>query len=99
MDGEQIAGIVVLVGVLLYAIKLKNPDTSIRSNDFLNRLPFAFYLLAIIAGVVLIGFTIANSDELSSTEIGGVLGYTVGAVLSMLAVGRIIEVLHQIRDK
>ena len=42
--------------------------------------------------------TLANSDELNSTQIGAMIGYTVGAVLSMFAVGRVIELLQQIRD-
>jgi hypothetical protein len=61
-------------------------------------LPGIYYGLAMLCGVVLIGFTIANSEKLSSTEIGGLIGYTVGAVLSMFAVGRVIELLQQIRD-
>ena len=66
--------------------------------EALSSLPGIYYGLAILCGVVLIGFTIANSDELSSTEIGAWVGYTVGAVLSMFAVGRVIELLQQIRD-
>ena len=71
-----------------------------RPTDYetLSSLPTIYYVLAIFCGVVLIGFTIANSDELSSTQIGAWIGYTVGAVLSMFAVGRVIEVLQQIRD-
>jgi hypothetical protein len=66
--------------------------------EALSSLPTIYYVLAIFCGVVLIGFTIANSDELSSTEIGAWVGYTVGGVLSMFAVGRVIELLQQIRD-
>ena len=71
-----------------------------RPADYeaLSSLPAIYYVLAIFCGVVLIGFTIANADELSSTQIGAWIGYTVGAVLSMLAVGRVIELLQQIRD-
>ena len=71
-----------------------------RPTDYeaLSSLPTIYYGLAILCGVVLIGFTIANSDELSSTEIGAWIGYTVGAVLSMFAVGRVIELLEQIRN-
>lgn len=68
------------------------------ATELLSVLPAIYYRLAILCGVVLIGFTIANSDELSSTEIGAWVGYTVGAVLSMFAVGRVIELLQQIRD-
>ena len=66
---------------------------------FLNQLPFVIYYLAILCGVVLIGFTIFNADKLSSIQIGYLFGGTAGGVISMIAVGRIIEVLHQIRDK
>ena len=71
-----------------------------RPTDYeaLSSLPTIYYGLAILCGVVLIGFTIANSDELSSTQIGAWVGYTVGGVLSMFAVGRVIELLQQIRD-
>ena len=71
-----------------------------RPTDYeaLSSLPAIYYFLAILCGVVLIGFTIANSDELSSTQIGAWVGYTVGGVLSMFAVGRVIELLQQIRD-
>ena len=42
--------------------------------------------------------TLVNAGDLSGAEIGGLIGYTVGAVLSMFAVGRVIELLQQIRD-
>jgi Na+/H+-translocating membrane pyrophosphatase len=47
---------------------------------------------------VLLIVTIVNAEELTGAEIGAWIGYTVGAVLSMLAVGRVIELLQQIRD-
>ena len=74
------------------------PPPSPADYEALSSLPGIYYGLAILCGVVLIGFTLANSDELSSTEIGAWVGYTVGAVLSMFAVGRVIELLQQIRD-
>ena len=64
----------------------------------LSRLPSIYYVLAILCGIVLLGFTAANKDNLNSTEIGSWIGYSVGAVLSMFAVGRVIELLQQIRD-
>ena len=70
---------------------------AVGSFDLLNRLPFVFYVLAVIGGVVVL-MSMFASKELSGAEAGAMLGYTVGAVLSMFAVGRIIEVLHQIRD-
>ena len=77
---------------------LTPPSPRPTATELLSSLPGIYYGLAILCGVVLIGFTIANSDELSSTEIGAWVGYTVGAVLSMFAVGRVIELLQQIRD-
>lgn len=68
------------------------------ATELLSRLPGIYYGLAIFCGVVLLVFTAANSDELSSTQIGAWIGYTVGAVLSMFAVGRVIELLEQIRN-
>ena len=61
-------------------------------------LPATYYVLAILCGITLLIFTAANRDELSSTEIGAWIGYTVGGVLSMFAIGRVIELLQQIRD-
>ena len=73
-------------------------DPRPTDTEFLSSLATIYYGMALLFGVVLIGFTIANADELSSTEIGAWVGYTVGAVLSMFAVGRVIELLQQIRD-
>ena len=67
-------------------------------TGLLSSLPGIYYGLAILCGIVLLGFTVANSDKLSSTQIGAWIGYTVGGVLSMFAVGRVIELLQQIRD-
>ena len=64
----------------------------------LSSLPATYYGLAVFCGITLLIFTAANSDELSSTQIGAWVGYTVGGVLSMFAVGRVIELLQQIRD-
>ena len=74
------------------------PSPRPTTTEVLGLLPAIYYFLALFCGVVLIGFTIANVDELNSTQIGAWIGYTVGAVLSMLAVGRVIELLQQIRD-
>jgi hypothetical protein len=65
--------------------------------DWRDLLPSIYYFLAIFGGVVLIGFTILNADELSSTEIGAWIGYAVGFVLSMFTVGRVVELLGQRR--
>ena len=63
----------------------------------LNRLPFVFYVLAVIVGFVVL-MSMSAAKELSGAEIGALIGYTVGSVLSMFAVGRVIQLLHQIRD-
>ena len=72
---------------------LKTTDTELICD-----LPAIYYGLAILCGITLLIFTAANSDELSSTQIGARVGYTVGGVLSMFAVGRVIELLQDIRD-
>jgi hypothetical protein len=72
---------------------------TVGSFDLLNRLPFAFYLLGIIGGFILFGFTVATAAESSTAETGAMFGYTIGATLSIIGFGRIIEVLQQIRDK
>jgi amino acid transporter len=74
------------------------PSPRPTATELLSSLPCIYYGLAIFYGVVLLVFTAANSDELSSTQIGAWIGYTVGAVLSMFAVGRVIELLEQIRN-
>jgi hypothetical protein len=61
-------------------------------------LPGIYYVLAILCGVVLLIVTLVNAKDLSGAEIGSLIGYSVGAVLSMFAVGRVIELLQQIRD-
>jgi len=73
-------------------------ESQVDTGELLSGLPAIYYVLAIFCGAVLVVFTIANADELNSTQIGAWIGYTVGAVLSMLTVGRVIELLQQIRD-
>jgi Na+/H+-translocating membrane pyrophosphatase len=110
MDGFVCLTIVVVIGLLGYwwngyCSSTVTPDT-IRSThaarrtgyEFMSSLPTIYYVLAIFCGVVLIGFTIANSGELSGSEIGYMIGWIFGSVLSMFAVGRVIELLQQIRD-
>ena len=72
---------------------------TVGSFDLLNRLPFVFYLLGIIGGFILLCFTGATAAESSTAETGAMFGYTIGASLSIIGFGRIIEVLQQIRDK
>jgi hypothetical protein len=70
-----------------------------RESDVLSVLPVIYYGLAIICGAVLLFATIVNFDKFSYAEAGAMIGYTVGSVLSMFAVGRVIQLLQQIRDK
>jgi len=71
---------------------------TVGSFDLLNRLPFVFYLLAIIGAFIGLASMLA-AKELSGAEAGAMFGCIIGASLSIIAFGRIIEVLHQIRDK
>ena len=81
------------------------PDT-IRSThaarrtgyEFIPSLPTIYYGWAILCGIVLLIVTLVNAKELTGAEIGALIGYTVGSVLSMFAVGRVIELLQDIRD-
>jgi Na+/H+-translocating membrane pyrophosphatase len=73
-------------------------STQSTDTELLSDLPGAFYGLAILCGIVLLIFTLVNSDQFNSTQIGSLIGWTFGSVLSMLAVGRVIELLQQIRD-
>jgi hypothetical protein len=74
------------------------PASAPTDYEALSMLPGIYYCLAILCGLVIIGFTIANFGELSGAEIGYMIGWIFGSVLSMFAVGRVIELLQQIRD-
>ncbi len=50
---------------------------------------------AIFCGIVLLLATVSTSENSSDTETGAMIAYTVGAVLSMFAVGRVIELLQK----
>ena len=75
-----------------------NQEPEDDPGELMGLLPAVYYFLAVFCGIVLLGFTAVNSDELNSTQIGAWIGYTIGSVLSILAVGRVIELLQQIRD-
>jgi Na+/H+ antiporter NhaC len=102
-------GLILFLVVLIY-FYIRYNNSSSRDNEanssstqstdteLLSDLPGAFYGLAILCGVVLLIFTLVNADKFSSFQIGSLIGYTVGGALSMLAVGRVIELLQQIRD-
>ena len=70
----------------------------LTNESMLSKLPGIYYVLAIFCGITILGFATANKDELNSLQIGTSIGYTVGTVLSMFAVGRVIQLLQQIRD-
>ena len=105
MDGTEICvviffGIFALIVGLIIAIRRWDslPTEETDSIELLSGLPAIYYSLSVFCGIVLLGFTAVNSGELNSTQIGAWIGYTVGAVLSILAIGRVIELLQQIRD-
>ena len=79
-------------------LQLAREQNNRKSSDTLSGLPVLYYVLATICGAVLLLATIVNFEELKDAERGAMIGYTVGSVLSMLAVGRVIELLQQIRD-
>ncbi len=64
-------------------------------GGFLSSLPTIYYSLAIFCGIVLLLATVSTAQKSSDTETGAMIGYTVGAVLSMLAVGRVIQLLQK----
>ena len=67
-------------------------------TEVLSSLPTIYYGLAIFCGVVLLIVTLINAKELSGEEVGYMIGWIFGSVLSMFAIGRVIELLQQIRD-
>jgi Na+/H+ antiporter NhaC len=101
-------GLILFLVVLIYFyIRYNNSFSRNEANssstqptdtELLSDLPATYYVLAILCGVVLLVFTLVNAKDLSGAEIGSLIGYTVGGVLSMFAVGRVIELLQQIRD-
>ena len=73
-------------------------ESQVDTGEVLSGLPAIYYGLAIFCGIVLLLVTLFNAEKLSGAEIGAMIGYTIGSVLSMFAVGRVIELLQQIRD-
>ncbi|MBT5125409.1 MAG: hypothetical protein HOH50_08185 [Planctomycetaceae bacterium] len=88
--------IFVLVGACVFAwmITQNKPD----AEEVLGRLPVICYCLAVIGGFVFLTFTVATAGDLSDAEIGAMIGCTAGSILSMFVVGRMIQLLQQIRD-
>ena len=111
--GEIFLFCIVVVSVVLLSFAVfkasgrtaSRPDPTTKTqalrvtDGFMERLPSIFYKLAVFCGVVLVAFTFAISDDLSGSEIGVLVGWIVGSVLSILAVGRVLELLQQIRDE
>ncbi len=95
---------VVVFGVVMYWLvrtankSMPSPSTP-TDTDLLSGLPAIYYGLAILCGIIILIFTFANADKFSSIQLGYLIGSTVGGVLSMFAVGRVIQLLQQIRDK
>jgi len=71
-----------------------------RPTDYetLSSLPTIYYCLAILCGLGLLFATFINAGELTGAEVGYMIGWIFGSALSMFAVGRVIELLQQIRD-
>jgi hypothetical protein len=66
--------------------------------EFMSSLHDVYYGMAIFCGIVLLIFTLVTAVNVGLAAAWLILCYTVGAVLSMFAVGRVIELLQQIRD-
>jgi hypothetical protein len=54
--------------------------------------------LAIVCGVVTLIFTVTVSNDLTAVQTGGMIGWTIGGVLGMLATGRLVELIQRISD-
>jgi len=71
-------------------------DTQPSSDEVL---PGCFYAVAVLVGIGLGITTIVVIDNRGSAEeIGYMIGYTIGGVLSILATGRLIELVRRISD-
>jgi hypothetical protein len=79
-------------------VKATTSPPNASDGNPLSNLHLLYYSLATIGGGVLLIYTVFNSDELSGAEVGYMIGWTFGSVLSMFAVGRVIQLLQQIRD-
>ena len=91
----------VVVMYWLYRTAPKGPPSpsTPTDTDWLSCLPAIYYGLAINCGIIVLMFTFPHADKFSSIQLGYLIGSTVGGVLSMFAVGRVIQLLQQIRDK
>ena len=83
---------------MLEAFADETAGFGVFSEDVLRVIPGCYYLLGIVCGVVLLIFTLMISDELSAAERGGMIGWVVGSVLGMFAVGRIVQLVQRISD-
>ena len=73
-------------------------DSTKPVSDFLSIIPGCFYAVAVLVGIGLGITTIAAIGSGNAEEVGYVMGYTVGGVLSILATGRLIELVQRISD-
>jgi hypothetical protein len=74
-------------------------DASLPSADVLAGLPGCFYAVAVLVGIGLGITTIAViGNGGSAEEIGYMIGSTIGGVLSILATGRLIELVGRISE-
>jgi hypothetical protein len=69
-----------------------------ESVEFLRAIPTCYYILAIVCGVVTLIFTVTVSNDLTAVQTGGMIGWTIGGVLGMLATGRLVELIQRISD-
>jgi hypothetical protein len=73
-------------------------DYGEAGEEALRGIPGCYYLLAILCGGVFLVFTIMVSDDLSADETGGMIGWIIGVVLAMLAIGRLVQLVQRISD-
>jgi len=66
--------------------------------EVLSYIPIIFYALAIICGIGFLIVSLDNTEKLSGIQIVVTIGSAAGYVLSIFAVGRVIQLLQQIRD-
>lgn len=67
-------------------------------ESVLRGIPGCYYFLAIVCGVVLTIFAIVVSGDLDAAQTGALIGWIIGAVLAMLATGRLVGLVQRISD-
>ena len=100
------AGAGLIAIVLRGIVRRRSPEGKAAKNEvdrrkalgeagFLSSLPTIFYFLAIFCGIILLVGTVSRAQQSSDAETGAMISYTVGAALSMFAVGRVIQFLQK----